>query len=87
MFFSIWMVGLLLINTFSIYFLTPIDTHVRSANRLRENLLECNKYIDGSFFTEAVMYKRLSIDEILHKYGKEMTWDIKSGCMGKRKLL
>ena len=27
-----------------------------------------------------------SIDEILSKYGKEMTWDIKAGCMGKRKL-
>jgi hypothetical protein len=26
------------------------------------------------------------IDEILSKYGKEMNWDIKAGCMGKRKL-
>lgn len=24
------------------------------------------------------------LDEILGKYGKEMTWDIKAGCMGKR---
>lgn len=34
----------------------------------------------------ADMYERLSIDEILSKYGKEMTWDVKAGCMGKRKL-
>ena len=29
------------------------------------------------------MYERLLIDEILNKYGKEMSWDIKAGCMGK----
>ena len=32
------------------------------------------------------MYERLSIDEILSKYGKEVTWDIKAGCIGKRTL-
>lgn len=26
------------------------------------------------------------LDEILRPYGKEMTWDIKAGCMGQRKL-
>ena len=30
--------------------------------------------------------KGLLIDEILGKYGKEMSWDIKAQCMGKRKL-
>ena len=33
------------------------------------------------------MYERHSIDEILGTYGKEMTWDIKAGCMGKRKFV
>jgi pseudouridine-5'-monophosphatase len=28
----------------------------------------------------------LLLDEILAKYGKEMSWDIKAGCMGKRLL-
>ena len=32
------------------------------------------------------MYERRATDEILSKYGKEMTWDVKAGCMGKRKL-
>jgi len=25
-------------------------------------------------------------DKILGRYGKEMTWDIKAGCMGKREI-
>lgn len=28
-----------------------------------------------------------AIDSILSRFGKEMTWDMKAGCMGKRMLL
>lgn len=30
--------------------------------------------------------KKLSIDQIFAKYGKVVTWDMKAGLMGKRKL-
>jgi hypothetical protein len=82
--------GLLLINSFSIFIFLIYSYIVRSADRLGEDLLERNKYVDRFFIiTEADVYERLSrsIDEILGKYGIEMSWDIKSGCMGKCKLL
>ena len=76
--------GLFLINRFRFYFLTR--THVRSVDRLGEDSLDRNKYVYLVSLCEADMYKRPSIDDILSKYGKELTWDIKAGCMGKRKL-
>ena len=62
------------------------DTHIRSADRLGEDLLDRNKYVGQVLFIEANVYEKFSIDEILGKYGKEMTWDIRAGCMGKCKL-
>ena len=59
--------------------------HVRSADRLGEDLHDRNKYV-VNLSRQIRIWKALSIDEILSKYGKEMTWDIKAGCMGKRKL-
>ena len=60
--------------------------HVRSVDRLGEDSLDRNKYVYLVFLCEADMYKGPSIDDILSRYGKELTWDIKAGCMGKRKL-
>jgi hypothetical protein len=35
--------------------------------------------------SQQVIILKSHLDEILAPYGKEMTWDMKAGCMGKRK--
>ncbi|KAE9408980.1 hypothetical protein BT96DRAFT_1095342 [Gymnopus androsaceus JB14] len=39
--------------------------------------------LDGLMIDSEKIYTDVSTNEILGKYGKEMTWDIKAGCMGK----
>ena len=60
---------------------------IRSVDRLGEDSLDRNKYVDRLYFflPRQICIERFSIDEILSKYGKEMTWDIKAGCMGRCK--
>ena len=58
----------------------------RIADWLRESLHRSNKYILDFWVCQDTWPYSLA-DNILARYGKEMTWDIKAGLMGKRMFM
>ena len=55
----------------------------RTHDRFRENLHHCDQLVQKNHSAAHIGLQRRA-DQVLKKYGKEMSWDIKAGCMGKR---